>query len=66
MRIEVLYPEVTTLFGDTGNIRYLMRSLAPANAEFFAAVQGTCTVTASTVPFANAYKTVDIFKVALK
>lgn len=40
--------------------------VAAANAEFFAAVQGTCTVTASTVPFANAYKTVDIFKVALK
>ncbi len=30
MKVEILYPEICNLFGDTGNIRYLMRCLPEA------------------------------------
>ena len=30
MKLEILYPELTGLYGDTGNIRYLLRSLPGA------------------------------------
>ena len=40
MKIEIISPGLTTLFGDTGNIRYLMRCLDGAGAEFFASHPG--------------------------